>query len=107
MSPEYNRLLRNAYQREAYGRMRETGFSATQARRFSRYAAESVGLKISEMKLLVNRFTTGAVGQKIASLQRQGLDYDLDSLWKEMKQKIIKGLQDSEWPVEEFAEEDY
>ncbi len=87
--------------------MRETGFSTVQARRFSRYAGESVGLKIAEMKLLVNRFTTGAVGMEIARLQREGISYDLDDLWKEMKQKIVKGLQDSPEPVEEFAEMDY
>ena len=107
MSTEYNRLLRNVFQRESYGRMRETGFSAVQARRYSRYAAESIGLKIAEMKLLVNRFTVGAVGMEIAKLQRLGISYDEDQLWDDMKQKIIEGLQDSKEPVEEFAEADY
>ncbi len=87
--------------------MRETGFSAVQARRYSRYAAETIGLKISEMKLLVDRFTIGAVGMEIAKLQRLGLSYDADQLWADMKQKIVEGLQDSKEPVEEFAEVDY
>lgn len=107
LNPAYSRLLRNTYQREAYGRMRETGFSATQARRFSRYAAESISLKIGEMKLLVNRFTTGAVAMEIGKLQREGISYDIDDLWNDMKQRIIEGLQDSKEPVEEFADPDY
>ncbi|MBA7573664.1 hypothetical protein ES708_15462 [subsurface metagenome] len=107
LSPAYNRLLRNTYQREAYGRMRETGFSATQARRFSRYAAESVSVKIGEMKLLVNKFTLGAVGMETVRLKREGISYDIDDLWDDMKQKIIKGLQESRESVEEFADPDY
>ncbi len=106
-STQQKAALRNVYQREAYGRMTATGFSATQARRYSWYAPESIGLKISEMKLLVDRFTIGAVGMEVAKAQRAGISYDIDLLWLDMKQKIIKGLQDSREPVEEFAEPDY
>jgi len=81
--------------------------SRTQARRFQWYAPESVALKESEMKLLVNKFTTGAVGMKAARLRREGLPVDLDKLWEEQKAKIIESLQHSKHPVEDFAEPDY
>jgi len=59
------------------------------------------------MKLLVNKFTSGAVGAKAAALRRAGLDVDMDKLWEEQKAKIIEALQHSKHPVEDFGEPDY
>ena len=103
----YQSSVRNLYEREAYRRMRETGFSRTQARRYQWYAPESIRLKESEMKLLVNRYTTGVVGMETAKLRRAGVSFDMDKLWKDAKAKIIAGLQKSKEPVETFADPDY
>lgn len=81
--------------------------SREQARRFEWVAPESSALKESEMKLLVNKFTTGLVGQKVAKRRREGLSVDMDELWTESKKTIIEGLQRSKHPVEDFGEPDY
>lgn len=104
---KYQTTLRNAFQREAYARMRETGFSTTQARRYSWYSTEQISYRISEMRLLVDRFTAGAVGMSIAKARAAGQSYDEDVLWASMRSLIIEGLQYSPEPVEEFAEPDY
>ena len=107
LSTDQQKLMRNVYQREAYSRMRDTGFSRTQARRYTWYATETTGRMLSEMKLVVDRFTAGAVGSQISKLRRAGLSYDEDALWKEMRQKVIEGLQRSKHPVEDFPDPDY
>lgn len=78
--------------------------SRTQARRLQWYAAESIALKESEMKLLVNKYTTGAVGAQVAKLRAEGISFNIEKLWAEMKKKIISGLQRSKAPVETIAE---
>lgn len=102
LPPDYSAVLRNAYQREAYGRLREEGMSWSQARRYSWYAPESVSLKESEMHLLVDKYTTGAVTAKIRKLQREGFSYNEDELWNETRQEMIGALQRSKLPVEEL-----
>lgn len=87
--------------------MRATGFSRDQARRYTWTAPETTRLKVSEMRLLVDKFTTGAVGAQIASLRREGRSFDMDKLWEDMKAKIIEALQKSKKPIEDFAEPDY
>lgn len=59
------------------------------------------------MKLLVDKFTTGAVGAKTERLRREGVSFDIDKIWAEMKAQIIKSLQRSREPVETFADPDY
>jgi len=81
--------------------------SRTQARRFQWYAPESSALKIGEMKLLVDKFTTGAVGAKVARLRREGISFDIDEIWDEMKAKVIEALQKSKESLEAFGEPDY
>lgn len=101
---KYSLPLRAGYEREGYRRMRATGFSRAQADRFKWYAPESVGLKISEMKLTVNKLTLGVTGQQIEKLKREGKSFDRDDIWGETKIKIIEGLQRSKKPVEDIGE---
>ncbi|MBA7585079.1 hypothetical protein ES708_27049 [subsurface metagenome] len=85
--------------------MREIGFSRAQSRRFSWYVPERVALNIAQMTLVVDRFTLGATGAKVAQLRREGLSYNLEDIYNDLREKIITSLQQSEAPVEDIAED--
>jgi len=92
---KYASALRNTYQREAYHRLHDSGFSAINAKNLSWYAPESVRLKEAEMKLLVNKYTLGGLHQAKWKAQREGRDFDQDAEYEKMKAKVIEGLQKS------------
>lgn len=101
---QYTASLRNAFQREAYGRMREIGFSSHQAKRFSWYAPESIRIRIADMKLTVNKLTLGVSAQKERKLRKEGIPYDEVELWADTWDDIVEGLQRSKKTIEDIGE---
>lgn len=101
---KYDQSLRNAYQREAYSRLRTSGMSASQARRFSWRIPESVATTNVEMDLLVDDLSLGATQAKATSLDRKGLSYKYDELYKEMRESVVEGLNKSRLTYEDWQD---
>lgn len=97
---EFARSLRNMYQREAYGRLRETGYSATEARRWSWYAPERAVIKEFSLKAKIADLATGALASK---LKKEGVPTSrkaIDDMYDEMYEKVKKGIETSIEPTE-------
>lgn len=99
---QYQSTLRNLYQREAYKRLGDVGFSPHQARRFSSFAPASVSIKILDMRLKVQDLTIGAVGREMEDLDLPGVFDDYPDLWNEMYEQVLEGMQKSKKPWEEL-----
>lgn len=107
---ELRTQVRNFYQRDAYARARAAGFNATQARRFSWYAPETVATKIAEFRVTVLKYTEGVVGARLENLEEEGYDITqtlIDQVTAEAYQDVVEGLQDSDAPIEDVVEERY
>ncbi len=92
--------IRNMYQREAYGRLRDTGYSTSEARRWSWYRPEEVVIKAQSLKYKIGELATGALAAK---LRKEGISTSIgatEDLFDEMYQKIKEGIQRSIEPTE-------
>lgn len=99
---QYETSLRNLYQRETYRRLRDVGFSFHQARRFSSYAPEAVGIKTLDMHLKIQDLTIGAIGKD--RWERGVAEYapiESDE-WDEMYESIADAMRKSKKPWEEL-----
>jgi len=101
---KYTASLRNTYQRDAYKRLHDSGFSATNAKNLSWYSPESARLKEAEMKMLVNKYTLGGLWQAKWKAQREGRSFDADAEYERIKANVIKGLQKSKHDWQLMAE---
>jgi len=100
LSSEFARSLRNMYQRESYGRLRKTGYSATEARRWSWYAPERAVIKEMSLKHKIAELATGAVAAK---LEKEGIPTSkkaVDDMYDEMYEKVKSGIESSIEPSE-------
>lgn len=100
LTSEFARSLRNMYQRESYGRLRETGYSATEARRWSWYSPERVVIKELSLKHKIAELATGAVAAK---LKKEGIPTSkraVDDIFDDMYEAVKTGVQTSIEPTE-------
>jgi len=100
LTSEFTRSMRNIYQRESYGRLRETGFSPHEARRWSWYRPEEVVIKEMSLKYKIGELATGAVAAKLRSLGLPTTKKAVDDLFDEMYQAVKEGIQTSIEPTE-------
>lgn len=101
---QYRTELRNLYQRESYGRLREEGFSYHQARRFSSYAPESAKLNASTMRLLADDLTRGAIASRLKKLNLPVTEENITAEWNTMRKDIVEGLRRSHKSWEDIKE---
>lgn len=102
ISSEFARTMRNTFQREAYGRLRKTGFSTQEARRWSWYAPERVVLQEMSLKLKIAELTTGSVS---AHILREGLPITgetVSELYDKYYEDIRQGIATSPLPIEDI-----
>jgi len=92
--------IRNMYQREAYGRLRATGYSASQARRWSWYAPERVVIKEFSLKYKIGELATGAVASRLHKAGIPTGQGAVEALFDEMYEKVKLGIQRSIEPTE-------
>lgn len=100
--PAMKTAIRNAYQREAYSRLRGEGFSFHQARRWSSYGTETTRLKAQAMRLRIAELATGATAAKI---REKGLDtsvFNVDRYYDEMYAKVKAGIARSPLTTEQI-----
>ncbi len=97
---DFKRSLRNMYQRESYSRLTETGYSPSEARRWSWYRPEETVIKAQSLKYKIGELATGALAAK---LRKEGIPTSIgatEDLFDEMYQKIKEGIQRSIEPTE-------
>jgi len=92
---EYSSALRNLYQREAYARLREEGFAYHQARRFSSYAPQSVSLKQSLMKVLIDDLTLGQISKRLQEVGLAITEENIFSIWDDTRGSIVEAMKKS------------
>jgi len=100
IASEFKKSIRNMYQRESYGRLKETGFSSSQARRWSWYKPERVVVQTHSLRYKIGELATGALAGK---LKKEGLDItkiNVNDLFDEMYNKVKRGIQRSIEPTE-------
>ena len=99
----YSRTFINRlYQRTTYAVMRNTGFSASQALRFTNQTPDNIRDKTLMVSDLVSNLAVGALQNK---LTKQGLSYDVYShrdLLSDMEDRIAAGLQRSRKTYEQW-----
>jgi len=92
--------IRNMYQREAYSRLRRTGFSTKEARRWSWYKPERVTIKDLSMKNKISYLATGATAQKLEAEGIPTTKEATDELFDDMYEKVKEGIQASDKTTE-------
>lgn len=100
LTSAFKTSIRNAYQRTAYGRLRETGFSASEARRWSWYRPERAVIHELSLKHKIAELTTGAVASKLNALGLPTTKGSVEDLYDEMYEAVKMGIQRSIEPIE-------
>lgn len=97
---EFKKSMRNMYQRESYRRLKDTGFSSSQAKRWSWYKPERVVVQTHSLRYKIGELATGALAAK---LKKKGLDVtkvNVDDLFDDMYERVKQGIQRSIEPTE-------
>lgn len=92
--------LRNMFQRTAYNRLRRTGFSSFEARRWSWFRPERVTIKDLSMKAKIATLTTGAVAGKLEAegipTTKEAIDELYDDMYKRVKEGVSESIETTE-----------
>lgn len=102
VSSDFKSSLRNMYQRESYGRLKESGFSASQARRWSWYRPEQVFIHERSMMAKIADLATGAVASALRATGMPTTKGAVEDLFDSMYQAVKIGIQRSERTTEEI-----
>lgn len=100
VSSEFKKSIRNMYQRESYKNLRETGFSTSQARRWSWYKPEKVVVQTHSLRFKIGELATGALAAK---LKKEGIPTSqraVDDMFDDMYERVKIGIQRSIEPSE-------
>jgi hypothetical protein len=100
LSSTFKNSLRNMYQRTAYGRLRNIGFSASESRRWSWYRPERVVVHEASLKYKIGELTTGAVAAKLRAKGLPTTEGTVSDLFDQMYEKVKEGIQRSIEPTE-------
>ena len=100
ISSEFTRSMRNMFQREAYRRLKEVGFSVSESRRWSWYNPEQVVIKSMSLIAKIGELATGAVAAKLHSLGLPTTPGTIDDLFDDMYRAVKEGIQRSVEPTE-------
>ena len=98
--------IRNAYRREAYTKLRDTGFSSTEARRWSTYRPETTQLKTTLLSYKIADLTVGLLGFRAQSQKIVDVKSYIDENYDKVYADIKKGIKRSRRTTEEIIEGD-
>lgn len=96
--------LRNLYSRTAYAEMKNIGFSANQASRFTGYSAASVTQRMDNVQGMISALAKGGLDTK---LKKSGLTLSGDAYVEaiqKMEDKVRKGFQYSKKKYEDWMD---
>lgn len=96
--------IRATYQREAYARMRDAGFSSAQASRFKWYTPEAARERETSVRDKIETLTKGTFAAMSAKLDRAGEDYDPELLYYESEESVYEGFRKSKEPYERWMD---
>lgn len=102
---QYQNDVRNAYQREAYRRMEQTGISPSQSDRFRWYNPEAVRGVIGEVEELKPQLAAGLADIWSYRAIEEDRPYDYLDLYADAEEAVTEGLFKSRKSLEEW--EDY
>ena len=105
LGTQYQEALRNLYQRTAYANMREAGFSAEQARRFSWYSPERVVTNIGLMEEKVLEFSVTRLANAELKSGEIWSNRERAEYLNMIKDRVREGLRRSKAPVEDILEQ--
>lgn len=100
LSSAFKSSLRNMYQRTAYSRLRKTGFSPSEARRWSWYRPEEVVIKEKALTYKIGELTTGAVAAKLRAEGIPTTPGGVDKLYDDLFEQIKAGISESIEPTQ-------
>lgn len=92
--------MRNAYQREAYGRLRRTGFSTKEARRWSWYRPERATIVDLSMKNKISYLTGGGIAKKLEAKGIPTSKEATEEMFDEVYEAVREGISVSDEPTE-------
>ena len=103
----YTNQIRATYQRTIYEEMKSFGYSATQARRFSWYAPETVRVQLIDYRLRVQEMALGVMTNRIKTFENEGIAYDEVSEYERAFVDVEEGLRRSKASYEDIVHKDY
>lgn len=104
LSSQFRTSMRNMFQREAYGRLRQAGLSASESRRWSWYTPSQNVIKETEVKAAISEMTTGAVARRLEVLGLPTTQANVDKYFDELHQAITESVRKSRKPTEDIIE---
>lgn len=87
---EYNKPLRNLYQRTTYANLRKSGYSPTQARRYQWYGVSGVETAVESAGDIISKYTNAVIDKRIEGMKRNG-SY---TTYQEAYQRVYEGIRD-------------
>jgi len=101
---QYERPLRNLYQRTVYADLRKQGLSPTQARRFSWYSPNTVRSVESQTNTMVDTLVNKRLDPYIESLKNRGIYTTRESALDDLRKGIQDAIARSTLPTERLNE---
>ena len=103
-SEDFKRQIKNTYHREAYARLRETGFSPKNARIYSQYRPELASAYQMQMSLKIGDLTIGKVAERLETKGLKTTQRNIDRYYDETFEGITKGISNSDLSFEEIQD---
>jgi hypothetical protein len=97
----YKNKIELAYGREAYGRLRDIGFSANNARIYSKYRPELASAYESKMMLKIADLTNGAVAERLARDDKPFSQKRVTEIYDIIYKSVRDSIKNSRRTVEE------
>lgn len=92
---QYSSSLRALYGRVNYAELRSIGFSTQEARNAEFLIPESLGVRESNINLLIDDLTNGYAPKLYQDMQAAGVDISVQEAWDMAREKIQEGLRNS------------
>jgi hypothetical protein len=99
---KYSSTLRNYYQKTAYGDLRDSGASATQARRFSWYVPEKVTDVVSTLNDTKDMLSAAWVARQRMKSDELWSSEDYEDARLEAEQTILESMRKSKKTIEDI-----
>lgn len=92
--------IRKVFRREAYTTLKSVGANVNIAKKYASYGYNSVMLKISEISLMSEDFTTGAFADWLNKSGRQLTDAEISQYWNKIHDDVVEAMRSSRLPVD-------
>ena len=101
-----NLILNNYFRREAYARLRQSGMSASSARRFSSYSVSRIQQESKKVNDVVEIIALSRVAEYAEYLKQIGQYSSWEDTMNKLRQSIAKSIAKSHKPIERLYEQE-